>query len=250
MKNKASGTDTYKHASRLAIYSSCVAALLAVIEPACAVKAPDRDSLPPPLPKSMPPLPAGQGPEAEEPAPAKPPAHAVDAKSVELAAGLFKEQGLSIDRLRITRVIIDDLMKMPVPKPVTNIIVHVQQLYSNLPVHGRNGELVYVFRNGQLDNSCAGNEQQRKAIADLKIDCKPVITRWQALEGLRQYSHRDAKPKDQGNAQLVILNTESIGIRPARYILAWRANMAGGYPYAFIDAISGEMLMYDNGIRY
>lgn len=260
-KYRSPSTTLSRPANRMIKRGLCVASLLLMIAPALAVRAPDPQDLPPPMPETMPPLPAGQKPAPEEHAPAKPPPHGVDEKSVELVARLFKDNNLSLDNLQITRVIAEDLMTMPVPKPGTSVIVHVQQLYRNLPVHGSGGELVYDFLDGRLNAAGMGreNEQKRKTVADLNIELMPVITRWQAIEGMHQYAERDPMSKrlppttrtvNQWDAHLVILDSELGGNAPRRPILAWRVARRGGAIHAFIDATSGKMLSYDNGIRH
>ena len=74
------------------------------------------------------------------------------------------------------------------------------------------------------------------------------------IEGLRLYILSDPmcrKSEDKGyDAHLVILNYSSVGSGQAQHILAWRVYRVGGHPCAIIDATSGKMLSYDNGIRY
>lgn len=207
------------------------------------------------MPESMPPLPPDQKPMDDEPEATKPPAHAVDANDVELAARLFKENGLGLDNMRITRVISQDFPKTPEFEARTSVTVHVQQLYHNLPVEGSGSGLVYNFNNAKLvDWFSDGHGEKRKILADLKIELKPTITRWQAIEGLRKYALLDPMVRHRiegpGAAHLIILNTETSGQKPAKYILAWRVNIGGDHPFALIDATSGKMLSYDNGIRY
>jgi hypothetical protein len=133
MRNSRSPSTPRRRANRMIARCLCAAALFLMTAPALAVRAPDPQDLPPPMPETMPPLPPDQKPAPEEHAPATPPPHAVDEKSVERVARLFKDNNLSLDNLQITRVIAEDLMTMPVPKPGTRVIVHVQQLHGRAP---------------------------------------------------------------------------------------------------------------------
>jgi len=225
-----------------------IAALILVLDPALADRTFRAEEPPPAMPESMPPLPQDQKPAADEPMPTKPPAHAVAANEVQLAETLFKNNGLDLDNLRITRVI-----SVEHQHNRKEVIVHAQQLYHHLPVEGR--DLVYVFRNGEVDRSHVDeNARKRKELADLEINLAPAIARWQAVEGMRRHALLDPMVKDGIDGQataanLVIFNTEKGHANPPNYVLAWRAHIGREFPYAIIDATSGKMLFYDNGIR-
>jgi len=197
------------------------------------------------MPETMPTLPSGQKPEVE-PLPEQPLAHTVGAKDLERVSALFKENGLSLENLRVTRII-------SLPKNPAFLSVEVQLHYHNLPVS--DAYEMFRFHDRKLRNpeSRINVEKRVKAFADLEIPGNPAITRWQVIEGLRQYVRLDPMRKGEAEgeveARLLIANAADRG-NPETYLLAWQVSIKNTGITATINATSGKMLSYFNGINH
>jgi len=220
--------------------------LMLAIAPAYGVLPPGPESLPPPMPETMPPLPPGQQ-AVDEPLPQNPHSDGVTAKDVERVTALFKENGISLENLRITRLI-------SLRKNSPHLRVEVQLHDHNVPV--LESYHVFDFMDGKLSKPVSREavKEKVKELAGIGNELKPTVTRWQVIEGFRQYVRLDPLAKSEAEkevaARLVLYNTADRG-EPEKYGLAWEVSLAGGAPpRATIDATSGKMLRYDNGIRH
>jgi hypothetical protein len=235
-----------RHAEKMAGIILSATMLMLVIAPAYGFNEPGPELLPPPMPETMPPLPTGQQP-VDEPLPQNPHGDGVTAKDVERVAALFKENGMSLENLRITRLI-------SLRKNSPHLRVEVQLHDHNVPV--LDSYHVFDFTDGKLDDPASREavKEKVKTLAGIGNKRKPTVTRWQVIEGYRQYVRLDPLAKNEAEkevaARLVLNNTADRGM-PEKYGLAWEVSLApGGPPYATIDATSGKMLRYDNGIRH
>lgn len=244
MKNETS--KRHNHANRIAGSILSATVLMLAIAPAYGLLPPAPESLPPSMPETMPPLPSDQKP-VDEPLPQNPHADGVTAKDVERVAALFKENGMSLENLRITRLI-------SLRKNSPHLRVEVQLHDHNVPV--LDSYHVFDFNNGKLSKPASREDvkERVKTLAGIGNELKPTVTRWQVIEGYRKYVRLDPLAKNEAenevDARLVLYNTADRGM-PEKYGLAWEVSLVrGAPPYATIDATSGKMLRYDNGIRH
>jgi len=244
-KNPTSKMSIQKQPNRITGSILSLALFLLAFGQAYGVREPDQKDLPPPMPETMPALPPGQKPEVE-PLPQQPPAHTVGAKDLERVGTLFKENGLSLENLRVTRII-------SLPKNPAHVSVEVQLHHHNLPVS--DAYEMFRFLNDKLRNpeSRENLEKRLKALADSEIPGKPTITRWQAIEGLRQHVRLDPMRKGEAEgeveARLLIANAADRE-KPEMHLLAWEVSIKNAGITATINATSGKMLSYSNAINH
>jgi len=199
----------------------------------------------PPMPASMPPLPPDQKPEVEA-LPQVPPAHKVVGRDLQRVSALFEENGLSLENLMVTRIV-------SLPKNPAYVSVETQLHYHNLLV--ADAYEMFRFKDGKLVVPAIREDvlNRLKALAAAEIPVKATITRWQVIEGLRQHVRLDPMQKGEAegnvNAHLLIIDVAGRG-EPEKYILAWKVSIEAAAITAAIDATSGKMFSYFNGINH
>lgn len=134
------------------------------------------------------------------------------------------------------------------------ILVDVEQYYKDIPIH--NSYMIYTFeqdgtaevnREGVI--KCLGNTID---ISKINVDIVPFITEDTAIETFNKYAKSDNKPYSKPIAMLKIFNIYSgRGDMVPTYKLYWHV-MPTAYKsiYILLDALTGEVFFYDNGIRY
>ena len=170
--------------------------------------------------------------------------HSVSATDLTTARELFQKNNIEMGTLAIVEVTKDE-------RGFTHI--WGKQFYNGLPVFF--GNIGYHFDqsgraqdrliiDGSKDIYTSGDR-----IGDLGLSTEPSIS--------ASTASRKAREKMKANyffsAELGVLNLNAgTSYAKPNFVLVWRVEPKGvdNYPYADIDANSGKLLQYDDGIRY
>ncbi|MEK7608152.1 MAG: hypothetical protein AAB495_01075 [Patescibacteria group bacterium] len=158
--------------------------------------------------------------------------HVVSADDLIIAKGLFEKNNIEMGALAITQVVKDDLGT-----------THVwgDQFYNGLVLF--TGKIGYHF-----DKSGRHNFTSGERVGDIRISTDPSISMTMAAKIAR----KKIMSEYRFAAELGIfdISAGTSGLKP-NYMLVWKIKPdAIDYPYIIIDARSGSIIRYDDGIRY
>lgn len=168
--------------------------------------------------------------------------HSVSSADLAVAQELFQKNNIEMGTLAIYRVYKDEHGTMH---------VSASQFYKGLPVFF--GEIGYHFdQSGRAHSNIdgeAGIYTSGDRIGDLGISTEPSIS----ISAAAKRAREKMKLNYFFTAELGVLDLNAgASYATPNFVLAWRMKPkdAETYPYAIIDANTGKLLRYDDGIRY
>jgi hypothetical protein len=169
--------------------------------------------------------------------------HTISSDNLEVVRWLCQKNGLDLNNFEVDWFNIDP--RCADNPEATYYGIRAIEIYEGLPVflekvgYGFNKDGMLVYR--------ADRKSIHNASSDLSTE--PTISKVQAAQ-----KAADAYPGSFAGREMMAelgFHNRYVGMgRGAEYVLAWRITTGGEWPFAIVDASNGELLYYDDGIRY
>jgi hypothetical protein len=168
--------------------------------------------------------------------------HRVSGAELSKAEKLFLQNNIDIGTLAIVSVSTDRFGKTH---------IRCDQFYKGIPIFG--GDVIYHFEQSgkAMDRSAIDGTQDiyisGNLIEDITASEEPKLTMYEAEERVQTKMNSKSFTAELGFRDL----NAGISYKEPNFSLIWKIMPADAekYPYAYIDANSGNILYYDDGIR-
>ena len=169
--------------------------------------------------------------------------HPISSDNLEVVQWLFEKNGLDLKRYQVKSFgMYPEYAQNP---QATYYGIRAGQVYKGLPIFlddvgygfNKNGDLVYRADRRLIYNM--GTEFSEKPRISVDDAAQKAV---------------DAHPGSFAGNKLITelgFHNKHVGMSSEPdYVLAWRITTGGEWPFAIVDATNGEVLYYDDGIRY
>jgi len=169
--------------------------------------------------------------------------HQVSSDNLAVVEWLFEKNGLDLKRYQVKRFgMYPDYSQNP---QATYYGIRAGQVYKGLPIFlddvgygfNKDGDLVYRADRRLIYNM--GKEFSEKPRFSMEDAEQKAVD-----------AHSAAFGSQQVTAELGFHNRYVGMSHDPDYVLVWKITTGGEYPFAIVDADTGEVLCFDDGIRY
>lgn len=170
--------------------------------------------------------------------------HKVSVDDLTTVKNLFIKNNIDINNFQITYFAVE--------KPITNnpdaryYTVKANRIYNKLPIF-LGGDAIYHFNKDGIKVFQTGNTFN----IDVNISQTPEISKEDAATILLK-KYPDEFAKDNLLAELGITNKKvGMGYDDPDFVLSWKITVGNfEFSYAVVNAINGEIIYFDDGMRY